>query len=49
MTGLLVRAGQITYGINEIVANDLNSGIYFWEVISNKELIKAGKIIKMDR
>ena len=49
MAGLLVRKERIAFGINEIEANELNSGIYFWEVISNKELIKAGKIIKMDR
>ncbi len=49
ISGLLIRAEQIAFGINEMEANTLNSGMYFWEVISNNERIKMGKIIKIDR
>lgn len=48
-SGLLVREERITYGINKIAVPALSIGMYFWEITSNHERIKAGKIIKTDR
>ena len=48
-SGLLVREERITYGINKIAVPALSIGMYFWEISSNHERIKAGKIIKTDR
>jgi len=49
MTGLLAREEHITYGTNDVEATGLINGMYFWEIISNKERIKSGKIIKTDK
>ena len=44
--GNLLRKENLAFGITEIGTEDLPSGIYFWEVVSNGERAKAGKIVK---
>ena len=47
--GGLVQEQQVVYGINEIETSSINNGMYFWEVMSNKEQIKRGKAIKINK
>jgi PKD repeat protein len=46
--GGLVHKARIDKSVNEIQVNDLNNGMYFWEIVSNGKLVKAGKIIRTD-
>ena len=48
MTGRLMHEERIVLGMNEINTNSLGAGIYFWKVMSNNDLIKSGKIIKIN-
>lgn len=43
-TGQLVLKATIVNGINEIKVNDLNNGMYFWEVRSGGQRVKSGKL-----
>jgi len=47
--GRLVHEQQVVYGINEVETFALNNGMYFWQVASNGESIKTGKIVKIDK
>ncbi len=47
--GRLFLKKRLAFGIIEIDTEDLPSGIYFWQVESNGERVKAGKIIKAGR
>jgi len=46
VVGRLVRKERVAHGINEIQVEDLNGGMYFWEIENNGEFVKSGKIIK---
>jgi len=45
--GRLVGKEPIALEVNEIQMKDLNNGMYFWEIISNRERVKSGKLIKV--
>jgi len=47
--GNLLQKERLAFGITQIDTEALPSGIYFWEVVSNGERAKAGKIIKVAR
>ncbi len=47
--GRLVRKESLAFGIREVESSSLPQGIYFWEVVSNGERAKAGKIVKTGR
>ncbi len=44
--GRLVCEKRLAFGITEIDTEALPAGIYFWEVLSNGERAKTGKIVK---
>lgn len=47
-TGNLLREDRLNPGVTRIDAETLPSGVYFWEVESNEERIKTGKVVKAD-
>jgi len=46
MTGRLVNEQRLVSGITETNTGNLPAGLYFWEIRSNGEQIKAGKAVK---
>jgi len=46
--GRLVHKERVAHEINEIQVKDLKGGMYFWEIVSNGERVKVGKVIKTD-
>ncbi len=48
VVGRLVRKERVVYGVNEMQVKDLNTGMYFWKIVSNGERVKSGKVIKSD-
>lgn len=49
MTGRLVRQQRVVLGVNEIETGDLVPGLYFWSVEATGEVVKSGKIVKMEK
>lgn len=47
--GRLVHVQPLEYGINEVETSAINNGMYFWEIVSNKERIKTGKVVKIEK
>ncbi|MBL7828587.1 MAG: PKD domain-containing protein [Saprospiraceae bacterium] len=47
-TGRLVRARSLAYGLTELETVDLPVGLYFWEVRSGSEVVKVGKMVKVE-
>ena len=46
--GRLKREEQLAFGITEIETGPLPPGMYFWEVRDFGDLLKSGKVIKVD-
>lgn len=46
--GRLVRDERLKFGVTEIETKALSKGIYFWKVKTIGEIIKSGKLIKID-
>ncbi|MCW5922753.1 MAG: T9SS type A sorting domain-containing protein [Saprospiraceae bacterium] len=49
MTGRLVRGERVVLGVNEMEVGDLPPGMYFWSVEAKDEVVKSGKIVKMEK
>ncbi|MBX2893187.1 MAG: T9SS type A sorting domain-containing protein, partial [Saprospiraceae bacterium] len=49
MTGRLVREERVVLGVNEMETGDLPPGMYFWSVEAKGEVVKGGKIVKMEK
>jgi len=47
--GSLIHRERIDNRVNEIQVKDLNNGMYFWKIVSNGKLVRAGKIIRADK
>lgn len=47
-TGTLAREYKLPFGITEIDTKDLPPGMYFWNVESHMEILRSGKIIKLN-
>jgi hypothetical protein len=44
--GRLLYKESMVWGINEVETSSLPPGMYFWEVVSTGNRVKAGKIVK---
>jgi hypothetical protein len=49
MTGRLALSEYIVLGVNEMETGDLPQGMYFWSVEARGEVVKTGKIVKMEK
>lgn len=49
MTGRLVREERLAFGLNDIETGGLAAGMYFWSVEARGEVVKSGKVVKMEK
>lgn len=47
-TGRLVKTENLYYGITETETSNLSAGLYFWNIISNGEVIGVGKVVRVE-
>jgi hypothetical protein len=46
VTGRLMYATPVSRGINDIQVENLNVGLYFWEVRNHGGRLQSGKVVK---